>query len=73
MLVLAAVGEAGYAGDNAITQADGARGDGVERQILPIAGSVASPGGEEEVCDEKEEEEGDYGGNGERLHRERGK
>lgn len=50
--VLVAVGVSGYAGDDAVAEGEGARGDGVDGEVLAVAGSVAAPGGEEEVGEE---------------------
>lgn len=65
--VLAAVGKGGETGGQAIAQGPGSRGEGVDGEVLGVTGAVPAPGREQDVCAGEEEEEGDDGGDNERL------
>lgn len=60
-------GNRGQAVGDALAEGRGLGGEGVEGQVLAVAVPVPSPGGDDEVCEEDEEDEGDYGGDYESL------
>lgn len=56
-----------YAVKNAMAQRHGLAGDGIERQVLAVAGAVVAPYRDENEGEEEEDEEGDDGGNNQGL------
>lgn len=59
MPVLSTVREGGDAGSYAIAEGKSRRGEGVDGQVLGVAGMVPAVEGEDGVCESDEEREGD--------------